>query len=64
MGVLTLLLPFASLTYIPVMIYLGMYDVPTILMSLGLQIFWLAFFIFLQRIIWNACVKRMSVQGG
>ena len=58
------LLPFASLNYIPVMIYLGMYDVPTILMSFGLQIFWLTFFIFLQRIIWNACVKRMSVQGG
>ena len=58
------LLPFASLTYTPVMIYLGMYDAPRILMSLGLQVFWLTFFIFLQRIIWNACARRMSVQGG
>ncbi|MBQ7504897.1 MAG: ABC-2 family transporter protein [Ruminococcus sp.] len=64
LGFVLNLLPFASLTYIPVMIYLGMYDVPTILLSLGLQVFWLAFFIFLQRIIWNACVRHMSVQGG
>lgn len=64
LGFVLNLLPFASLTYIPVMIYLGMYDVPTILLSFGLQIFWLVFFIFFQRIIWNACVRRMSVQGG
>ena len=64
LGFVLNLLLFASLTYIPVMIYLGMYDVPTILMSLGLQVFWLVFFIFLQRIIWNAYVRRMSVQGG
>lgn len=57
-------IPFASLTYTPVMIYVGMYDIKTTLISFGLQIFWLAFFIFLQQIIWNASVKRMSVQGG
>lgn len=58
------LLPFASLTYTPVMIYVGMYDITTTLLSFGMQIFWLVFFIILQQIIWNACVKRMSVQGG
>lgn len=58
------LLPFASQTYIPVMMYVGMFDVPTIIYSFALQIFWLIFFIILQQIIWNACVKRMSVQGG
>ena len=57
-------LPFATLSYIPVMIYLGMYAPVQILYSFGLQIFWLAFFIALQQIIWNASVKRMSVQGG
>ena len=64
LGFVLNLLPFASLTYIPVMIYLGMYDAPQILLSFALQVFWLVFFIFLQRIIWNACVRRMSVQGG
>lgn len=58
------LLPFASQTYIPVMMCVGMFDVPTIIYSFTLQIFWLIFFIILQQIIWNACVKRMSVQGG
>ncbi|MCH5304693.1 MAG: ABC-2 family transporter protein [Ruminococcus sp.] len=57
-------LPFASLTYTPVMIYIGMYEPMRILLSFGLQIFWLAFFIVLQQIIWNASVKRLSVQGG
>ncbi len=57
-------LPFASLTYTPVMLYLGMYDAGQIALSIGLQAFWLAFFIVLQNIIWNASVKRISVQGG
>lgn len=57
-------LPFASLTYTPVMIYIGMYGPVQILTSFGLQIVWLIFFIFLQQVIWNACVKRLSVQGG
>ena len=64
LGFILNLLPFAAMTYIPVMIYLGMYDAPSILMNFGLQIFWLMFFIFLQRIIWNICIRRMSVQGG
>ena len=64
LGFILNLLPFASMTYIPVMMYLGMFDVPTIIMSFGLQIFWLAFLIFLHRIIWNACVRRISIQGG
>ncbi len=58
------LLPFASLTYTPVMIYIGKLDGIAILLSFGLQIFWLAFFFVLQQVIWNASVKRMSVQGG
>jgi ABC-2 type transport system permease protein len=57
-------LPFASLTYTPVMIYIGMYSPAQIALSFALQIFWLVFFIALQQIIWNACVKRLSVQGG
>lgn len=58
------LLPFASLTYTPVMIYIGMFSPSQIVRSFVMQIFWLCFFIVLQQIIWNAAVKRMSVQGG
>ncbi len=54
----------ASLCYNPVMIYLGMYSPVQILWSFALQIFWLLFFYFLQKVIWNACVKRLSSQGG
>lgn len=63
-GTVLNLLPFASLTYTPVMIYIGMYDPAQILISFGLQIFWLAFFIALQQLIWSTVVKRLSVQGG
>ena len=64
LGFVLNLLPFASLVYTPVMIYVGMLDTPSILMSLGLQVFWLAFFVVLQQIILNAVVRRLSVQGG
>lgn len=57
-------LPFASLTYTPVMIYVGMYDIQTILFYLGLQLFWLAFFVGLSLLIWKNIVKYLCVQGG
>ena len=62
-GVLNLL-PFAALSYTPVMIYIGKLDAQGIIISLALQVFWLAFFYALQQLIWKACVKRLSVQGG
>lgn len=58
------ILPFASLCYTPVMIYLGMYSPVQILIRFGMQIFWIAFFYILQLIIWNAAAKRLCSQGG
>ena len=57
-------LPFASLSYTPVMIYMGMYSMTEILWRIGLQIFWLLVMIGLSKLIWNSAVKRLSVQGG
>lgn len=59
-----LFLPFASLNYTPVMIYMGMYSGVTLLYYLGLQLFWVAFFWGLSKLLWNVSIKHLSIQGG
>lgn len=59
-----LLLPFASLNYTPVMIYIGMYSGANLLYYIGLQIFWVVFFWGLSKILWKLATKYLSVQGG
>lgn len=59
-----LLLPFASLNYTPVMIYIGIYNGTTLLFYLGLQIFWVMFFWCLSKILWALATKHLCVQGG
>lgn len=58
------LLPFASLSYTPVMIYMGMYSFPEIARHVGLQLFWLLVMFGLSKLIWRSAVKRLCVQGG
>lgn len=57
-------LPFASLSYTPVMIYMGMYDLPHILFYLGLQIFWLVIFALISKLVLRLAMKRLVVHGG
>lgn len=57
-------LPFSSLLYTPVMLYLGKYSMQQTISVLLLQIFWLIFFIFLAKIIWHFAIKHLSIQGG
>lgn len=59
-----LLLPFASLNYTPVMIYIGMYQGTQLLYYMGLQLFWVLFFWGLSKLLWNVSVKHLSIQGG
>ena len=59
-----LMLPFASLGYTPVMIYMNMYGGAELLYFLGLQVFWAAAFWGLSKLLWRVCVRRLSVQGG
>lgn len=59
-----LLLPFSSLNYTPVMIYMGMYTGKELLFYLGLQLFWALFFWGLSKFLWVTASKRLCVQGG
>ena len=56
-------LPFASLAYTPVMIYMGMYSIGEILWRIGLQLFWLLVMIGLSKLVWNSAVRHLSIQG-
>lgn len=57
-------LPFASLSYTPVMIYMGKYSITEMLLNFGLQIFWLLMMFLLCKLIWKSAIKRLCVQGG
>lgn len=57
-------LPFASLSYTPVMIYMGMYSAGEIVFYLALQILWLLVFIAISKLILNLAMKRLVVHGG
>jgi ABC-2 type transport system permease protein len=58
------LLPFASLRYTPVMIYMGMYSAEDILWRLGLQVFWMLAFFGLSKLVWKSATKYLAIQGG
>ncbi len=57
-------LPFASLSYTPVMIYMGKYTGKTLITALGLQLFWLFAFYLISKMVWKWAQKRILVQGG
>jgi ABC-2 type transport system permease protein len=59
-----LILPFASLNYTPVMIYMGKYTGLEMLWYMGLQLFWVFAFWALSKLLWKLSVKRLCVQGG
>lgn len=59
-----LMLPFASLNYTPVMIYMGKYSGLEMLFYLGLQLFWAAAFFALSKLFWKLISRRLCVQGG
>lgn len=58
------ILPFASLSYTPVMIYMGMYSYTQIAWRIGLQLFWLAVMFGVTKLIWRSAVRHLAVQGG
>lgn len=57
-------LPFASLSYTPVMIYMGMYSVKEILFYMSLQFLWLAVFVITSKLVLRSAMKRLVVHGG
>ncbi len=64
LGTVLNLLPFASLSYTPVMIYMGMYSYTEIAWRIGLQVFWLLVMFGASKLIWRSAVRHLSVQGG
>lgn len=58
------ILPFASLSYTPVMIYMGKYTGLEALYNIGIQVFWVIAFFFICKLIWRIAIKHVCVQGG
>ena len=57
-------MPFSSMSYTPVMIYMGKYDMTEIIFRLAVQAVWAVLLYALSKLIWIHAVKRLSVQGG
>ncbi len=57
-------LPFASLSYTPVMIYMGKYSGAEIAMRLGLQFLWVVAFYLISKMIFSVAIRHVTVQGG
>lgn len=57
-------LPFSSMVYTPVMIYLGKYSGNTLLFVLSRQIAWVILLYFLGSFIWGKVTKKLVVLGG
>lgn len=57
-------LPFQSMNYIPVMIYLGKFNNMQIINNLSVQIFWVIILFIVQRWMWSRAINRLTVLGG
>ena len=57
-------LPFSSMVYTPVMVYLGKYTGAELLFVLGRQFFWILFLYGLGSYLWAKITKRLIVLGG
>lgn len=57
-------LPFASIVYTPVMIYMGKVQGVYLAITIGKQLAWVLVFIGLAKLMWRWAEKRLAVQGG
>lgn len=57
------MLPFASMIYYPVIIFLGRVAYPEVLKIILIQIFWLVFFLTLERLLWRKGIKEFTALG-
>lgn len=57
-------LPFASLSYTPVMIYMEKYTGGTLVYAFAKQVIWLVVFYLICKLVWKWAEKRLAVQGG
>ena len=64
LGTASLILPFRSIYYIPISIYIGRYEGAELLAALGLQLFWIFALGLLARLLMRFVYRRMMIQGG
>lgn len=57
-------MPFSSMNYIPVMIYMGKITGRELLFSMGRQVLWILILELLSCILWRKVIRRISVMGG
>lgn len=57
-------LPFSSMVYTPVMIYLGKYTTSELMLVLARQLVWVVLLYLLGSVIWRQVTKRLVVLGG
>lgn len=57
-------LPFKSVVYIPINIFLGKMDINQILNTFLIQIMWIVILYILGRLIYNIGIKKISIYGG
>ena len=57
-------MPFSSLCYTPVMIYMGKYADTQVLLRLGLQLVWVVSFYLFSKLIFSIAMRHVTVQGG
>ena len=57
-------LPFSSMVYTPVMVYLGKYTGGNLFLALGKQAIWVVLLYLLGSIIWKQVIRRLVVLGG
>lgn len=56
--------PFGSLNYTPVMIYLNKITGIALLQALGIQLLWLIIMFVLSSILWNKAINKLTILGG
>lgn len=57
-------MPFASMSYTPVMIYMGKYSAEETTLRIGIQVVWALLLYGLSKLVWFRAVKKLCVQGG
>ncbi|MCI5621128.1 MAG: ABC-2 family transporter protein [Lachnospiraceae bacterium] len=57
-------MPFSSMVYAPVMIYLGKYTGSALMFAMARQLVWVVFLYVLGSVLWNRVTRRLVVLGG
>jgi len=57
-------LPFSSWSYIPTLIYMGMYSLERMVFLLFAHVAWVAVLLVLNKLVWFKGIRRFSAVGG